>query len=102
VSELEDALAFHVRALGLPSFEREFRFDPERRWRFDLAWPERRIACEVDGGVWTVGRHTRGRGWEADAEKLNAAAALGWRVIRVSGPMVEDGRALAALEAVLR
>lgn len=65
-----------------PEIVTEHRFHPTRRWRFDLAIPEHRIAIEVEGGVWTRGRHTRGSGYLADLEKYNAAAALGWTVLR--------------------
>lgn len=68
---------------GLPSPVAEHRFDMLRRWRFDLAWPDQKVALEVDGGVWTGGRHTRGRGFINDIEKLNRATVLGWRVLRV-------------------
>jgi very-short-patch-repair endonuclease len=60
----------------------EYYFHPERQWRFDFAWPERKVALEVDGGIWTQGRHTRGKGWLNDTEKLNAAASMGWRMLR--------------------
>lgn len=62
----------------------EYRFHPERKWRFDYAWPSRKIALEVEGGVWTNGRHTRGKGFLGDLEKYNTAAAMGWRVLRVT------------------
>jgi len=39
------------------------------------------LAVEVDGGTWTGGRHTRGAGFEADCEKLNAAVIAGFRVL---------------------
>lgn len=64
------------------SVEREYRFHPVRRWRFDLAWPGQRVAVEVDGGQFVA----RG-GWhnsDADREKMNAAAIAGWRVLRIS------------------
>jgi len=83
----------------------EFRFAPPRRWRFDFAWPllEPPLALEVDGGGWINGRHSRGTGIEKDCEKLNAAIALGYRVLRATPAMVKDGRALAAIEkAILR
>jgi very-short-patch-repair endonuclease len=60
----------------------EFRFAPPRRWRFDYALPEQRIAIEVDGAAFTRGRHTRGVGFLNDLEKFNAAAILGWSVLR--------------------
>lgn len=62
----------------------EHRFHDTRRWRFDFALPTFKIAIEVEGGVWTAGRHTRPRGFLGDMEKYNAAAALGWRVLRAT------------------
>ena len=61
---------------------RELRFHPVRRWRFDFAIPKYNIAIEKEGGVWTMGRHTRGKGYINDMEKYNNATALGWRVLR--------------------
>lgn len=66
--------------LPLPIYEH--RFHVRRRWRFDAAWPEHMLALEVEGGVWTAGRHTRGSGFLADMEKYSEAAALGWRILR--------------------
>src|SRR5690606_7945656 len=63
---------------------REHPFHPERKWRFDYAILRHRIAVEVEGGVFTQGRHTRGVGMKADMEKYNAAASLGWRLYRVT------------------
>lgn len=87
---------------GLPVPVAEYRFHPSRRWRFDYAWPDRSIAVEVDGAVFTGGRHTRGSGYEKDLEKLNEAICLGWQVVRVSTGMVRDGRALAWVERILK
>jgi very-short-patch-repair endonuclease len=71
-----------LRMARLPAPEAEYRFAVPRRWRFDYAWVEQRVALEVDGSTWTNGRHTRGSGWQRDTEKLNAAASLGWRMLR--------------------
>ena len=60
----------------------EHRFHPTRKWRFDYAWEDHRIALEVEGGVWVGGRHTSGAGFVKDMEKYNEAACLGWRIIR--------------------
>ena len=97
----EATLLFHIRAAQLPPPEQEYRFHPTRRWRFDFAWSACKVAVEVEGGTWTGGRHTRGSGFEKDCEKYNAAALLGWRVLRFTTVMVEDGRALAAVEEIL-
>lgn len=101
-SALERMMALHIRAAGLPPPEREFRFADGRRWRFDFAWADRQVALEVEGGTWANGRHTRGAGYEADAEKYNAAALAGWRVFRATGGMVRDGRALKTIAEALK
>ena len=95
------SLQFYLRAAGLPLPVPEHRFC-ERRWRFDLAWPDKMLAIEVDGGSWVGGRHTSGAGFEADCIKLSTAAALGWRVLRVTPRMIERGQALELIERALR
>lgn len=74
----------------------EFSFHPIRRWRFDFAIPELSIAIEVEGGVWTYGRHNRAEGFLRDMEKYNAAAALGWVILRCqpNGLLAEEFLAL--------
>ncbi len=57
---------------------REHVFHPKRGWRFDFAWPELKLAVELDGR----GRHQTVKGTRGDCEKLNAAVILGWRVLR--------------------
>jgi very-short-patch-repair endonuclease len=69
----------------------EYHFDSIRRWRFDFAWVERKIALEVEGGIWVNGAHNRGAHFESDAEKYNAATMRGWRVFRYTGGMIESG-----------
>lgn len=63
---------------------KEHKFHPTRRWRFDYAIPEYKIALEVEGGVWTQGRHTRPQGFLGDIEKYNTATLMGWRVFRTT------------------
>lgn len=70
---------------------REFRFHPTRKWRFDMAWPDERVACEVQGGIWVKGRHARPQGMINDYEKFSEAAALGWRLVYVTGLEVTNG-----------
>lgn len=82
-SDLEDKFAALWESLvGDPQPEREFYFHPERRWRFDFAFPSSRVAVEMEGGTWTGGRHARGSGVAGDCEKYNAATMLGWSVLR--------------------
>jgi len=88
-----DILQIHCKALGLPIPEKEYRFHPKRRFRFDWAWPLTMLAVEQDGGCWTQGRHTRGKGFIADMEKYNFASILGWSVLRFTPQQVEKGEA---------
>ena len=60
----------------------EYRFHPTRRWRFDYANEQFKIAIEIEGGVWTGGRHTSGSGFTADMEKYNEAVLHGWFLLR--------------------
>lgn len=91
-----------LRAKRIPVPVPEYRFDTTRRWRFDYAWPERRFALEVEGGVWTRGRHTRGKGYLADMEKYNSAAVQGWTVIRVTPADLCTDNTIAMLESIFR
>lgn len=55
----------------------QYRFHPERKWAFDLAFPSQKLAVEVDGeNHRRVFKVVRG-----DYEKLNEAVRLGWRVL---------------------
>lgn len=63
---------------------KEFRFHEKRKWRFDYAIPDMMIAVEVEGGAFTQGRHTRGKGFIADIEKYNTATSMGWRLFRTT------------------
>lgn len=67
---------------GLPAPELEYRFHPTRKWRFDVAFVDYKVALEIEGAVWTGGRHTRGSGFVKDMEKYSNAAILGWRLLR--------------------
>ena len=47
-SELEATLDLYIRANDLPAPEREHKFHPKRKFRFDFAWPAQMLAVEVD------------------------------------------------------
>ena len=101
---LETALALQIRAAGLPPPLCQYAFHPERSWRFDFCWPTRHLAVEVMGGMWEAGggAHQRARRYENDCEKANAAALMGWVLLRFTGAMVESGAALRLLEEALK
>ena len=63
---------------------KEHKFHDMRKWRFDYAIIEYKIAIEIEKGVYTNGRHTRITGFLNDIEKYNTATCDGWRLIRVT------------------
>lgn len=90
----EDTLAFQLKAVKAPLFERQFRINPERRFMADFYFPAARVVVEVEGGGFVNGRHSRGAGIENDAEKSALIAQMPARLIRVTPKQVKNGRAL--------
>lgn len=83
-----------IAAAGLPEPVREYAFAEAigRRWRFDFAWPDRRVALEIDGMLWGGG-HTSGDGRRDDMVKDAYAAICGWKVLRVDRDLLRQGYA---------
>lgn len=116
-----------IAEASLPEPAMEYRFVQERKWRFDLCWPDKMVALEVDGGSYgrTItchncgqivkmplqdgrqvvvrlgGRHNSGIGFEKDREKWAHAVIMGWRIVGVTPNMIIDGRALSYLRQLL-
>lgn len=98
-------LAYFSEA-NLPAVEahEEYNFDfaHGRRHRFDFAFPAQLVAVEIEGNAWHVkggGKHMQ----DADLEKYNIAAWMGWRVFRFSPSMLKTdpiGCAKVVYEAV--
>ena len=113
--DLPGALVQWLQQLApeLPAPEREYRFHPVRRWRLDLAWTGeivRRestsadgcsdmkywldivplVAVECHGGTYSGGRHTRGKGFENDREKMNEAQLAGFIVLEFTSQQIDD------------
>lgn len=70
------------RSLGGWGLVKEYKFVDGRRFRFDY-YHMNRVAIELEGGVWTRGRHTRPTGFLNDMEKYNLAASMGILVFRI-------------------
>ena len=81
-NETEICFRIYCKAFDLPDVTSEVQFMKTRRFRFDFAFVQDKIAIEVEGGVWIGGRHTRGSGYVKDMEKYNLATIEGWRVLR--------------------
>lgn len=83
----------------------EYKFHPTRRWKIDFAWPEVKLAVEIEGGIFgigkpcplckrrSVGAHTSIQRLKSDLEKYNALALAGWRLLRFTPDQVRNGSA---------
>ena len=97
----ERVLSAELKKAGLPPHEQEVRFHPVRRWRFDFAWPDQKLAVEVEGGVFSNGRHSRGKGFTEDCVKYNQAVLLGWRVLRFTTAQITQNEAVEIIKSAL-
>ena len=103
-SGLERALYAQIRMASLPLPLLQFRPIEGRRWACDFAWtlPEHRLIVEVEGGLWqSRSGHRSALGVLRDIEKYNTLTLAGWRVVRVTREMIENGEALALVERAL-
>ena len=99
MSSLESAFAAWAQVAALPPWETEYRFSEERKFRLDFAWPAEKVGVELEGGIFSGGRHGRGAGIQGDIEKNNHALLKGWRVLRYSAVDLRD-RPLVVIEEV--
>jgi len=102
ISNLEDTFDIQIRAFRLPKARRQYRFHPKRRWQFDFAWPELKIAVEIEGGTYLQGRHVRPEGFRNDCKKYNEAALLGWTVLRGDTLMVKEAILLDTVREAIK
>ncbi len=94
ISDLEDYLETMMLMLSTElrgKYVREFVFHPQRKWRFDFAFVDCKVAVEVDGGEYLGNRgvtdpHAKSKNYE----KINQATILGWRVLRYRGSTIKD------------
>lgn len=100
LNEFEAKLARELKTLKI-KFEQEFYFHPDRQWRADFHLIDKKILVEIEGGIWSGGRHTRGKGYLGDMEKYNAATMMGFQVIRFSTDQVKSGHAIQQIEMMV-
>ncbi|MCU4521177.1 endonuclease domain-containing protein [Acinetobacter schindleri] len=99
-NEFEAKLARELKTLKI-EFEQEFEFHPKRKWRADFHLVGKKILVEVEGAIWSGGRHTRGKGYIGDMEKYNAATMMGFQVLRFSTEQVKSGLAIEQIEKMV-
>lgn len=93
-THLEQLLYSKILAKGLPKPTPEYVFHPSRNWRFDFAWENYMLAVEVEGGIWTGGRHVNPKGFIEDCDKYNSAQLFGWTVLRFTAEHIQSDYAI--------
>ncbi len=69
----------------------EYQFDPKRRYRFDFAHLDAKVAIEVQGGIYQPNLgHSSIAGIKRDCEKFSLAASQGWLVFPLTDNMIDD------------
>jgi very-short-patch-repair endonuclease len=96
-SELEVLFDLQMRTDKLPAGVMNYYFMEERKFNFDRAYPDHKVAIEIDGMV-----HRIKDRFERDIEKFALATLLGWTVLRVSGKTIREGRAIIWVKQLLR
>ena len=86
--------------LGGPELTPEFRFHPTRKWQLDYYHAETMTAIELEGGIFSGGRHSRAKGMQGDCDKYNAAAAIGITVFRLTTGQITRERVEAIMQAI--
>lgn len=102
-SNLEADLEWQLKALNI-GYEREFKFDPVRRWRFDFRLADS-VCVECEGLTSYgnhLGRHQSAKGYAVDLEKYNEALVQGWKVLRVTKEHIKSGQAIDWIKALLK
>jgi very-short-patch-repair endonuclease len=102
-SDAETLFLQLARRAGLPEPVRQFFVPtPEGRFRVDFAWPDRRIAVEVDGGAAHASPKALARDLRRQNRLLLVLAPAGWVLLRFSWPDVALPRFAGQTIAKLR
>ena len=88
-------------AHGIPEPVFEYKFCPTRKWPFDLAWVDSKLALEVDGGNWVKGAHVRPARILKTQEKENTAAGMGWRILHCEPSALASQQTIDYIKAAL-
>jgi hypothetical protein len=68
---------------GLPKPQFEIRHIPDRKFRLDVGWPDKKIGIEIQGGIWVGLGHARRTNIRRDMTKNNLQILNGWKVLEV-------------------
>lgn len=98
---------FHImnvlQMLDIP-FVTEHKFCPERRFRFDIALLEHKIAIEYEGlfnDEHSHSGHTSRSGFLSNCEKYNLATVMGWRLLRYTANKEQNKDFLSHIQTLI-
>lgn len=80
----------------IPAHQRNYFFLADRDFELDFAWPEKKVAVEIQG----MSHRIKGK-FKRDIEKRALAMLAGWRVLEVDGDSVRSGKGLEWLITLL-
>lgn len=98
-SQGEQMLALDFSVWGI-EYTPQYKFHPTRKWKSDFHIKPH-LLIEVEGGVYSNGRHTRGKGYTLDIEKYNAATLMDFKVFRFTTEQVKTGVAISTIMQAL-
>ena len=96
-SELEARMRALIRSQNLPRPRYEYPVQlPSALVHIDVAYPDDRLAVELDGYSW----HSDRQSFERDRERDNELQALGWTVLRFTWAKLrwEPGRVVDSIK----
>ncbi len=86
-----------LKAMKIEGWTTQFKFHETRKWMFDFAFVDLKLAIEIDGGIWNEkGGHTTGVGYESDRKKDEAA------LLACTPSMVKAGDAIRTTEILVK
>lgn len=89
--EMIKTVLWYFKREGLiKEFVEELEFSETRKFRFDWAIPDLKLAIEYEGIFSKKSRHTTIQGFTDDCEKYNLAQLLGWKVLRYTAKNYQD------------
>lgn len=88
-AQMAQQLALAAAEGAIPSPVAQYKPLDDRRFRLDFAWPDGRLALEVDGAV-----HRIKGAFKKSFERQYLLLMAGWTVLHVGGDEVRSGKAL--------
>ena len=97
-SEYEHWAKMYCKIYDLPMPIFEFKFMKNRKFRVDMAYPARDLMIEIEGGIWSYGRHNRGDGFLKDMQKYNLMSHKRLFLLRYTPQEIKKGTAFADIK----